>query len=286
MAKIHITGATGYVGALLYNYLIALGHQVDLPNYRLPDVQPKSIDAEIVIHLAASGGGTEHKPRPGWDDFDRMRNININGMKALLYGLKKPTTKIIFLSSTAVYGKFQDSHTVNEQSPLLPVSEYGKQKAEAEKILMESDSEWLIFRPSGIFGPSAERRFGNSFVNVVLEKAIQTREINIWGGDQKIDTLYILDLISIILRSCAGEWHSREIFNVAGEIVTIENMLNFLAEAMQNSGIKCAVTKKPFSGKPAVLTDTTKIRKTYRGWKTTPLSCSMHSLLSSYIRKH
>jgi len=286
MAKIHITGANGYVGALLYNYLIALGHQVDLPNYRLPDVLPKSIDAEIIIHLAASGGGTEHKPRAGWDDFDRMRKININGMKALLHGLKKPATKIIFLSSTAVYGKFQDSHTVDEQSPLLPVSEYGKQKAEAEKILMGSDSEWMIFRPSGIFGPSAEGRLGNSFVNVVLEKAIRTREINIWGGDQKIDTLFILDLINIILRSCAGEWHSREIFNVAGEIVTIEDMLNFLAEAMQNSGINCAVTKKPFSGKPSVLTDTTKIRETYRGWTNTPLYCSMHLLLSSYFHNY
>lgn len=283
MAKIHIIGANGYVGALLVNYLTIVGHGVEIASYCLPDIRPKSIDADFVIHLAAYGGGSKHKPRAGWDDYSQMQNININGMKALLLGLINKHTKIIFLSSSAVYGKFQDPPLLDERAVLRPISEYGKQKVEAENILRDSNFEWLILRPCSIFGPSVDNRFGNSFHNVVVKNALQAGKITMMGGDQKIDTLYILDLISIILRSCADEWHPREIFNISGEITTVENMLNILVETIQHMGIACSITKEHYCEQPSVLIDTKKLRQTFPGWEPTSLHCSMHSLIASKI---
>jgi len=285
MSNIHLIGANSYVGALLTRYLIATGHSVEISPYRLPNIPEKSINTDIVIHLAVLGGGTIHKPRTGENNQELMRKVNIEGMKALLSGLTNPRTKIIFLSSTAVYGKFHDSPLVNEEAELTPVSDYGRQKVESENILRNSDFEWLILRPSGIFGPSAGSRFGNSFLNVVVTNAIQKGEITILNGDQRIDTLYILDLIHVILRSCASERKPREIFNVGGEIVTVKDMLNTLVESVHNIGISCSVSSKNFDGKPAIITDTSKLKWAYPNWKNTPLNIALHSLLTAYLRQ-
>jgi len=283
MAKIHLTGANGYIGSILQNYLVASHHQVEIAPYRLPNVPYKSIDADYVIHLAASGGGTMHTPRTGHGDLNLMYKVNLKGMKSLLEGIINPDTKMLFMSSTSVYGKFQDSRLVNEVSNLEPVSIYGEHKVASEKILQESDFDWLFLRPSGIFGPSAKYKFGNSFLNVITAKAINDGEVTILGGDQKIDTLYLLDLVHIILRICSGEWQSREIYNVAGEIVNVETMILSLVNSIRNIGIACVVKKEDFPGKPAVLADTTKLKKDFTNWQTTPLITSMHSLVNAYV---
>lgn len=283
MAKIHLIGANGYIGSLLQNYLVAAGHEVEAASYRLPNVPKKSIKADFVIHLAASGGGTVHNPRKGDNDADAMRNVNIRGMDALLKGIIKPETKVLFMSSTSVYGKYSDSPLVTEDSDLAPVSIYGEHKVASEKILQKSDFDWLILRPCGIFGPSSDYRFGNSFLNVITAKALTEGQITLMGGYQKIDTLYLLDLIHVVLRICSGEWHSREVYNVAGEIVTVESMVLSLVGTIRNMGIPCSVIKKDFPGKPAVLADTTKLKGAYPIWKTTPFDISMHSLVSAYL---
>lgn len=285
MAKIQVTGTNGYIGSLLVNTLKSFNHQVENASYRLPNIPTKSIEADIIIHLAVSGGGTVHKPRTGADDPEVMKNVNVKGMEALLSGVKNPKTKILFMSSTSVYGKFADSPLVTEEAKLVPISIYGEHKVESELVLKNSDFDWLILRPCGIFGPSSGNRFGNSFLNIVTANAINKGEITILGGEQKIDTLYLLDLIHVILRICNDEWHSRETFNVAGEIITVEEMINSLVHTIQNIGFRVDVSKKDFQGKPAVLADTNKLRQAFPKWNTTPLNCSMHALVSAYLNQ-
>ncbi len=283
MTKIHIIGANGYIGALLINYLYAMGHYIEKSPYRLPNIPVKCIDADIVIHLAGAGGGTEHKPRSGYNNPEYMQNVHIEGMKAMLAGLINQNTKIIFISSTAVYGKFLDSPLVNEEAKLEPVSLYGQHKVESEKILMNSNFEWLILRPVTIFGPSYGNRFGNSFLNIVLANALKYKTITLIGGNQKIDTLYILDLIQIILRSCEGDWYPFEVFNIAGEIISVEKIIGFLKKSLVDIGIPCSIRKKDFIEKPSIIADTSKLKQSFPGWNNTSLDLSIHSLITSFL---
>lgn len=283
MAKIHIIGANGYIGALLINYLYTMGHHIEISPYRLPNIPVRCIDADIVIHLAAAGGGTEHKPRLGYNDPELMKNVNIEGMKAILAGIINHNTKIIFVSSTAVYGKYLDSPLVNEEAKLEPVSLYGQHKVESENILMDSNFEWLILRPVGIFGPSCGNRFGNSFLNIVLDNALKNKTVKLIGGNQNIDTLYILDLIQIILYSCSDDWCPFEVFNVAGEIITVEKIIRSLTKSLDNIGIPCSIHKKEFQVKPSIIADTTKLKKSFPGWSNTPLDISINSLITSVL---
>lgn len=281
--KIHVTGARGYLGSLLVNYLRAAGHQVEAAGYRLPDVPPKSIDADLVIHLAAAGGGTAHKPRPGHNDPEYMKKVNLDGMHALLAGIKKRDAKIIFISSTAVYGKFDDAPLVNEESPLQPVSLYGIHKMKAERILQKSEFDWMIFRPCSIFGPSVGYNFGNSFLIPAIENALKNKQVDVWGGDQLIDTFYIVDIISVLLQACGQNWHSGEIFNIGGEVVRVKEMLAVVSETLKNAGFDCPLVFKPFGGKPAAITDSSKLKSAFPEWKNTPLTQSIHALVTGFL---
>jgi len=142
------------IGAPLVNSLTIDGHKVDVLPGRISDIPKKSIDVDIVIHSAFAGGGTEHLKRKGWDDSVQMQSTNILGFTTLLDGIKNENTKIILLSSSAVYGKFQKSPILSEKAELTPASEYGKYKVRAEKILKERNFDWIILRPCGVFGIS------------------------------------------------------------------------------------------------------------------------------------
>ena len=107
---IMITGARGYIGAPLVNSLMIDGHKVDILHGRISNIPKKSINADMVIHLAFAGGGTEHLKRKGWDDSVQMQNTNTIGFTTLLDGIKNENTKIILLSSSAVYPTFPATH--------------------------------------------------------------------------------------------------------------------------------------------------------------------------------
>jgi len=157
---------------------------------------------------------------------------------------------------------------------------------ESEAILKQSEFDWMILRPYGVFGPSTGNNLGNSFLNTVIEHAIKNKEVTVLGGDQLIDTVYILDLISIILRSSDNEWHSREIYNVGGETVRVKDMLTINSDSLNKVGLRCPLVTKAFKGKPAILTDATKLKSAFQNYTNTPLKNSLHALLSAYLLQY
>jgi len=280
--KIYVIGANGYIGSLLVEYLNTAGHEVEVSNYRLPDIPKNVIDTDIVIHLATAGGGTVHKPRFGNDNPEYMKKVNLDGMKNLIKGVKNKSTKILFVSSAAVYGKFEDAPLVGENAPLNPISNYGKDKSEAENILMKSGIDYMILRPCGVFGKSTHNNFGNAFLNKILNNAIENKQIEVFGGEQLIDTVYLLDVINIILRACGKEWKSNAIYNVGGEITSIKNMLEIVANALAKAGINCPLVVQPFNGKPAAILDSSKLKNDFK-WEPTALTIAIPELVKGYL---
>lgn len=282
--KIHVIGGKGYVGGLLVKYLKAEGHVVELAEYRLPAVKPNSIDCDILLHLASAGGGTVHKPRFGNDDPVYMESVNLLGMRNALSGLVNKEAKVLFLSSTAVYGKFDDERMVDECSELLPVSNYGLHKKQAEQILKDSGFDYMILRPCGIFGASINNNFGNAFLNSVLDATFKNREIKVFGGNQKIDTAYLLDVVKTILFVCDGGWQSNAIFNLGGEITTVQDMLESLQKAFFSVGLNYNLTKVAFDGKPSAITNSEKAGRILN-YQPTALSESLKTLVTDYVRR-
>ena len=284
MARIHLTGAGGYIGATLLERLLAAGHEVQAAGYRLPEIEPLSINADVVVHLAAAGGGTVHRKRPGWEDEADMERVNVLGMRTLLDGLAHPDTRLIFISSTAVYGKFLPSPRLDESASLRPVSAYGRNKAAAEAVLAASSVDWLVLRPSGVFGLGAGGQFGNSFLNVAVMRALDEARLELFGGDQEIDCVFIDDVVEVVRRACGGEWRSSGVYNVAGEIVSVERMMHELHEVLDAEGHSCGMARLPWTPVPGVFAETGRLRRDFPGWRPTPLPEALRRLVRAHIR--
>ncbi len=170
--KILVTGATGFVGSHLCEYLYAKGHQVyglarnpsKFAAYKLPgqiivgdlssyyanswlNQLPSDLDA--VIHTA----GLTHSL-----DYRKFYKVNTRKTKRLITDLgdRYPKLRFILISSLAAVGPSDLGEMVDEQTPPRPVSHYGHSKFQAEVALQEEAPEtWkkLIIRPPMVIGP-------------------------------------------------------------------------------------------------------------------------------------
>ncbi len=93
--------------------------------------------------------------------FDRsagvpMREIYEEGLARFLKSLKKPPMRIVYASSTGVYGQ-DDGSWVDEESPTEPRHESGTVCLRAEEILRswsrENSVESVVLRFAGLYGP-------------------------------------------------------------------------------------------------------------------------------------
>jgi len=165
MARILIAGC-GYVGTALAEELAAEGHQVwglrrtptppkngvtylaaDLARPESLQILPK--DLSHVAYTAAADG------RSG----DAYHQAYVQGPKNLLAALESqnhPIQRILFTSSTGVYGQNQ-GEWVDETSPTNPTTATGKILLEGEKVFLKSSHPATILRLAGIYGPGRTR---------------------------------------------------------------------------------------------------------------------------------
>jgi nucleoside-diphosphate-sugar epimerase len=173
MARILLTGATGFVGPAIARALLAAGHEVRAAGRSPPDPAiglagwtriphqdahanwlPAMGSAEVVVHLAArahAGSRTAAARR-------QIRAVNVEGTEALArQAAAAGVRRFIFLSSIKVYGEESGSQPHRATDPLRPADPYGESKAAAELILRElsvaTGLEVVIIRAPLLVGP-------------------------------------------------------------------------------------------------------------------------------------
>ena len=127
--KILITGASGFVGQALQNYLSNKNFIIRTASIRKTDDvnNINFADVDIVIHLAA----LVHQ-MTGADTNSYMES-NFDLTKAL--ALVK--SKFIFISTVKVYGESFPDKILDDNSDCLPEDPYGESKLLAEQCLQE-----------------------------------------------------------------------------------------------------------------------------------------------------
>lgn len=207
----------GYVGLPLGAELARLGHQVfglrrsisaddqlktaGITPLHADITQPATLeklprDFDWVVNCVASGGG-------GVEDY---RQLYLQGMRNLIAWLTaghKPAPRLVYTSSTGVYGQ-NDGSLVDETSPTEPATETARVLVETEKVLLTASREGkvsaMILRAAGIYGP--ERGY--------LLKQFLHGEARIEGaGARTLNMIHRDDLIQAIIaaleRGRAGE---------------------------------------------------------------------------------
>lgn len=177
------------------------------------DLGPQVQDADAVFHLAARPG-----VRASWADFRRVNDANVLATQRVLDAIvNSPRAKLVFASSSSVYGGSQEFPTV-EDSPLRPISPYGVTKAACEALVGAYSSQFGIqaasLRYFTVFGP--RQRTDMAFTRWI-RAGLRGDPLPVYGDGTAIrDFTYISDVVEATRRVAELDLDGHEVFNVAG----------------------------------------------------------------------
>ncbi len=191
-----LTGATGAVGAHVAPALIAAGHEVTrLARRPLPgawlafDLAAPPLPlpaADALVHLAFDHLPGAYRGGEGADP-DRFLRLNRDGSLRLFEAARG--TRVIFLSTRAIYGDRRRGETLRETDPPEPDSLYGRMKLEVEAAADAS------VRATGIYGTppgSAEHKRSGLFADYLAGRPAAPRAATELHGADLAAALLVL----------------------------------------------------------------------------------------------
>ena len=164
---------------------------------------------DLIFHLASEVYPKRSK---------RYFHTNVVGTSNLMHAcVGKDIKKIIYFSSTAVYGPAKDVQLlVKEAYPCKPISAYGKSKLEAERMVFHYYKEYgipvAVIRPPVLYGPGL---YEFSLVSSILDLVLKKKFIMVGGGNNYVSLCYIDNLIQGALLVAEREQSTGEIFIIA-----------------------------------------------------------------------
>lgn len=232
MASVLITGGAGYIGSVLTERLLQRGHDVTVldnlmyhqnsilylshnRNFQFVKgdardrklVGELAVGKEFVIPLAAIVGA------PACDRSPRLATeTNLTAVQDVL-DIIKPEQKIIFPNTNSGYGTKNSSEYCTEESPLEPVSLYGRLKVEAERSVLARKNS-IVLRLATVFGVSPRMRV-DLLVNDFTYRAVRDGYIVLFEKDFKRNYIHIRD-IAKCFEFCMSNFEKMrgEIYNV------------------------------------------------------------------------
>ena len=155
-----------------------------------------------IVHLAAIASAVEARKNPGMC-FDLQLTTLRNALELCRLGHTEMST-LMFLSSSTVYGDFEDSW-VDETTRPRPRGIYANTKYMGERLVRTychtNGLGTCIIRPSALYGERCvSRRVSQAFI----ENALSGRPLLLeGGGNGHLDFTYIEDLIDGMIRALA-----------------------------------------------------------------------------------
>lgn len=266
-----ITGGAGFIGSHVVERLLSEGHTVAVidnfntfydplikrrniepflanENFKLFETDTRNSDEinnifsenrfDELIHLAAMAG-----VRPSIENPVLYNDINLIGTMNLLEACRhNKITKLIFASSSSVYGNnkkvpFSESDPVDN-----PISPYASTKKSGELMVYTYHHLYNIksacLRFFTVYGPKQRPEMA---IHLFTDKIYNGEEIQMFGdGNSKRDYTFVDDIVDGIL-SCRTAEYDYEIFNL-GRSDTIK--LSELIKKIENKLGKKALIKR------------------------------------------
>ncbi len=241
MTRALVTGGGGFIGSNLVRALLDRGEEVrildnfssgnranledlgdtveivegELRSYERVHAAVRGV--EVVYHLGALGS----VPRSVQDPLTSSA-VNIEGtLNVLLAARDESVRRVVFSSSTSVYGTSRERPTT-EASPPDPISPYGVAKLAAERYCVSfsrvyESLETVVLRYFNVFGPRQSPHSQYAAVVPLFVTAIAAGEAIVVHGDgeQSRDFTYVGNVVDATMRAAVAAGASGRIFNVA-----------------------------------------------------------------------
>jgi len=214
--RILVTGGSGYIGSILVPALLEKGFEVtvvdnlmydqislldccadpnfdfvkgDICDYTLmKEMLPKF---DVVIPLAAIVGAPACKMNP---TVTRLVNYEAH---MNIVDSTSASQRIIFPTTNSGYGIGEKDKFCTEESPLRPLSEYGRDKVEIEKALLDKGNA-VTFRLATVFGISPKMRI-DLLVNDFTYRAYKDRSIILFEEHFRRNFIHVRDVAKAFL---------------------------------------------------------------------------------------
>lgn len=196
--NIFITGASGFVGSHLKEYLLSHHHdtlftpsskELDLSDEKAVDKYIVENKIDIIVHTANRGGGRDTADMKSVTEYNLRIFFN-------LAKHEKDVKKIISFGSGAEYGKHKPIINAKEEDYLkaLPLDEYGFYKSITSRYIEKTDNI-VQLRIFGAYGEYENYRF--KFISNAIVKNLLHLPITI-NKNVYFDYIYIDDLVRMI----------------------------------------------------------------------------------------
>jgi UDP-glucuronate 4-epimerase len=247
VTRVFVTGAAGFIGSHLVEALAARGDEVvgidnfdpfydramkeaNLRDMQAPRFQFHEQDMldvprtaalltpdTVIVHLAAKAG-----VRPSIADPPGYARANVEGTAAVLEAARQVgARRIVFGSSSSVYGDTTPAPFREDASAIDPVSPYAATKRAGE-LLVRAAAPLHGFRTAAlrfftVFGP---RQRPDLAIHAFARKMADGKPLTLFGdGTQARDYTYCDDIVAGVV--AALDWTARapvgmEIFNLGG----------------------------------------------------------------------
>jgi len=255
MSRIIVTGGLGHIGSGLIRHLLARDYKVicidNLLTQRVSSLRGlvgnrsfQFIDLDIaaknlllskvldgqkidcIVHLAAiTNAEASH------DKAEEVHNNNYNSTKNIVNFCQESNIKLIFPSSTSVYGSADAEVFEDDPSVLKPQSPYAESKVNEEELIINSlGKNFNILRLGTIFGASPGMRF-HTAVNKFCWQASLGQPISVWktAMNQYRPYLALSDAFRAIDFFIENN-HEGAVFNVLTQNYTVHDILEAIKE--------------------------------------------------------
>ncbi len=209
--KVLVTGGAGYLGSVLCEMLLGYGFEVtvvdnlsygqntlfhlfhygrfkfifgDVTNSKMMEDLLAKGKFDFVFPLAAVVGFPVSEQKP---EYTRL--VNLTAIENILK--HRNGAKIIFPTTNSGYGTTSGRLECDEETPLNPISTYGRTKVEAEKAVLGAGGS-VAFRFATLMGFSPRMRT-DLLVNDFVLKAVREKSIVLFEREFKRNYLHVRD---------------------------------------------------------------------------------------------
>lgn len=246
--KILITGSSGFIGSFIVEEALRRGFEtwaavrssssrqyltderthfieLDLSSEEQLKEQLRPHRFDYVVHAA---GITKclHKR-----DFHRINTEGTQHLVNALTSLQMPLRSFVYISSLSIMGAIREQRPyteIVESDTPQPNTAYGKSKLEAEQWLETQPIPYIIFRPTGVYGPRERDYF-------MMFKSIKAHtDFAVGYCRQDITFVYVTDVVQAVFLALEKGKTGRKYFLSDGNVYQSSTFSNMIRRELGN----------------------------------------------------
>ena len=256
--SILITGGSGFIGSNL-SLELAKNKKVVILDKDEPIVShdnisfikgdvrnefPRLKEIHHLFHMASVVGVDYVALHP----LETIETEVLGMIKAVEFARKNDVKKIVYSSSSSIYGDYCINQKTSEISKPSPISAYGKAKLLAESCLAQVKGQYgidyTILRYFNVYGRFQKEKM---VVSKFISSALRNQPLTIYGkGNQTRDFTFIDDVIKSTINLMDDKNANSKVINVGcGNEVSIISMAKMILESISRSTSKIVYNDVP-----------------------------------------